>query len=701
MAGAVSVARTLIAAGAGVFAAFAAVAEMFPFLIRPEDACNSAADVSAWVKAPAGRDGFLRREGEKFVNDAGELRLNGVNLTGAANFPSHTEADRLAPQLRRLGINCVRTHLIDWVAYSNAFQDPQHCLFRKDVPGMSEVDPKQLDRFLYLVAALKRNGIYVNLNLHAGRQLGPDDGYPKTCWANRGVDFFNGRLIAAEKEFARMLLGHENPYTGLALKDDPAMALIELNNENALMQVWWSKTLVNQQADPCYTEEFLRLRKEAGYGESVEDTNRFIIETEKAYFRGMKEFLVKELGVKCPIYGTQLDYTAPWVMADTCDAIDAHIYWGHPHWKLPKGVDEHSGRAREVEWRFRNCSIADAKLSGDYGNPIVTRGSRRVKGLPFISSECSSPYPAWYGSEFQPMIHAYAAFQGWAGLFVYSWNNAEEAFPDHNPFFFSYTARPDCLAHFPASAAMFLKGGVKGAKERIDIPVDREARLHSVTNENYYNLVVVSPGSETKGVVPDAAFLEHAVAVELGPSGEMSPRPDCGHGSTECARTYASDTNEIFLDWTPDSNCVFRVDAPNVKFVSGHIDGKRIRFRDGIVIEPGQTEHNWCAVSVTAVDGKGFKPGARLLVAATGFTHNGGAKYTKLNGVEWGGKGVKELGEGPMVTEGVPVKLTLPFEAMGHPLDGAGSPRSGETLRGTEFALGPAYRTIWYEFQLK
>ena len=58
------------------------------------------------------------------------------------------------------------------------------------------------------------------------------------------------------------------------------------------------------------------------------------------------------------------------------------------------------------------------------------------------------------------MLHAYAAFQGWDGVFAYSWNNRMNEEPQGMEYFFSYAARTDCLAHFIACAAMFLRGDV-------------------------------------------------------------------------------------------------------------------------------------------------------------------------------------------------------------------------------------------------
>ena len=675
---------------------------MFPSVIRP-DAAGTAADMSALLDAPAGKNGFLSREGEHFVDGRGNrVRLNGVNLTARGNFPSHDEADRLARHFARLGFNCVRLHYFDTTVYKNCFQAPQPCLLKEDSEGRLVIDEVMRDRLEYLIAALKRNGIYINMNIHAGRHLKPADGIPKTPWANRGVDFFNPRLIKEEQEFARDVLRHVNPYTGLALADDPTMAILEVNNENALMQVWWSKTLEKQDADPCYTAEFHRLREAAGYSATTNGIIKFIIETEKRYFRTMIGFMRVELGVKCPCVGTQQDYTAAWVMAETCDAIDTHIYWNHPGWKNPSGTDGRVGRTPGVEWWFRNCAVVDADVRGDcdYGNPIVYRGARRVKGLPFVTSEAASPYPCWYGAEYQPMLHAYGAFQDWAGIFVYSWNNSTEAFPDFNEYFFSHSARPDCVAHFPACAAMFLRGDVSEAKRRVVVPADVDWLMDKAAYKGYVQFVYADAQRCSPNPLPDETFLLHGLSVDLDPApGATTPSVDVAAKDGR----YVSDTGELAHQPTSNSNGVFTVDAPNVKVLTGHTDGRRFDL-GGVVFEPGRTKLGWSAVSLVSRDGTGIRPGSRLLLAATGYTHNGGAAFHKKDGVKWGGI-TEELGEGKTVTEGVPLTVTLPCAAAKcWALDEAGARKSEVPVevRGGRavVVVGPEFRTVWYEIYI-
>ena len=204
--------------------------ELFPFVIS-FDAPKNVTNISHKLDAPAGKNGFVRVEGGHFVTDAGRIQFWGTNTCFAANFLTHEQADRVADRLARFGINCVRLHHLD----------------ARDIWGKNfnrtkmEFDPEQLDRLDYYVAALKKRGIYVNINLHVSRSLDERDGFPKDenrPSHDKGIDNFYRPFIDANKKYAKDLLEHVNPYTGNAYKDEPAVAMIEINNENSVVCMW-------------------------------------------------------------------------------------------------------------------------------------------------------------------------------------------------------------------------------------------------------------------------------------------------------------------------------------------------------------------------------------------------------------------------------------------------------------------------------
>ncbi len=227
---------------------------MFPFVIPWDDASESVANVSAWNEKPAGKHGFVRVRNGHFVDGRGKrLRFFGTNLCFAGAFPPHEVAEKAAARMAKFGINIVRFHHMDSRAFPNgildgAYDDKQH------------LSPEALDRLDYLIHQLKRNGIYANINLHVSRKLGEADGIEhadEMPRMDKGVDNFHPRMIELQRKYARDLLAHVNAYTGNAYADEPAVAMIELNNENSLTTLWRRGEL---DALPQYCQEMLDAR---------------------------------------------------------------------------------------------------------------------------------------------------------------------------------------------------------------------------------------------------------------------------------------------------------------------------------------------------------------------------------------------------------------------------------------------------------
>ncbi|EIP96407.1 beta-galactosidase [Opitutaceae bacterium TAV1] len=191
-------------------------------------------------------------------NTAEPIRFWGTNLCFAGVFPEHDIADRVAQRMATLGINIVRFHHFDQRRFPGG-------IWHRDAPGASDkpneddfahqtFDPESLDRLDYFIAALKKRGIYTNINLKVSRIFSPDyDGsdYPRpdpvkneiSPKKGKGFDQFYTPAITAQKDYARRLLTHKNPYTGLAYTEDPAVAMVEINNENGILWAWNYKIL--------------------------------------------------------------------------------------------------------------------------------------------------------------------------------------------------------------------------------------------------------------------------------------------------------------------------------------------------------------------------------------------------------------------------------------------------------------------------
>jgi len=168
-------------------------------------------------------------------NDCDRVRLFGANLAFGANFPTADDAQRIARRLSKLGINLVRLHHMDSSPDSNP-GNAGSILTTGPYPTLNTVAVERLRNFL---DALKAEGIYVDLNLHVGYTFRPAiDQVPPVSdllampAQSKPLHIFYPRMVRLQTNFAHDLI------EALALKDDPVLGLIEIDNETSLLQAW-------------------------------------------------------------------------------------------------------------------------------------------------------------------------------------------------------------------------------------------------------------------------------------------------------------------------------------------------------------------------------------------------------------------------------------------------------------------------------
>ncbi|MEM9916497.1 MAG: carbohydrate binding domain-containing protein [Bacteroidota bacterium] len=176
-----------------------------------------------------------------FTANGQNIRFWGVNFTTGACFPLKQKAAFIAGRMRKMGINLVRFHHMD-----NPWTDQNGTIFIRNSGNTRQLNPTSLDRFHFLLAQMKQEGIYANINLHVTRTFLEGDGVPDADSLPdfaKIVTFFDPHLIALQKEYAQQLLSAPNPYTGLSTANDPVVAMIEISNENTLYGAWKSNQL--------------------------------------------------------------------------------------------------------------------------------------------------------------------------------------------------------------------------------------------------------------------------------------------------------------------------------------------------------------------------------------------------------------------------------------------------------------------------
>ncbi|MBK9014108.1 MAG: carbohydrate binding domain-containing protein [Saprospiraceae bacterium] len=174
-------------------------------------------------------DGHFEAGGER-------LRFWGVNVTNGACFPKKNKAPWVAARMRKLGINLVRFNGMD-----NTWAGDDGSIFYPNSNTTQVLNFFTLDKLHYFLAQLKQQGIYANINLHVERRFQAGDGVLNADSiqdAGKAVTIFDRQLIALQKQYAQQLLTPVSLYTGLALTDDPVMAMVEITDENSLYSYW-------------------------------------------------------------------------------------------------------------------------------------------------------------------------------------------------------------------------------------------------------------------------------------------------------------------------------------------------------------------------------------------------------------------------------------------------------------------------------
>lgn len=439
-----------------------------------DDLRNVATDVSFLNARPAGVNGRIITRGEEFVESRSgkPVRFIGIGIGGRAALElSREDAVKLASRLAKNGVNIVRFHNIDG-------GNPRDSILDTARNDTRQLNAAMLDRFDWLFACLKKEGIYIIMPLKVNRQLKPGDGVPPGT-GHKFVGRFAARWIELQKEFARQVLLHVNPYTRLSPAEDPAVVGIELNNEDCMYRPWVDTDARIRELTPVHRAELEELWKEfrraAKRPESSFDKAtpaekaEFLTAMDTRYNRIMRDFLKNELKVKPLIVDTQMDWggLAGLEREELSDYIDSHGYWNHPEfrgtpWKFTRG-----------NWYVRNESQLKY-LAGPGQCKLTELASWRPAGKPFSISEYDYPYPCDYTVEMMPLLALTASRQNWNALHLFIHGMTANYDTSRITGMFDQTNHPGKIGFFPAAALIYRTRMFEPAGEREELLLPRK-----------------------------------------------------------------------------------------------------------------------------------------------------------------------------------------------------------------------------------
>ena len=363
--------------------------------------------------APAGRHGFMKVQGDKMIFEDGTPALFwGVNFNGGACFPSFDYSEKVASRLRKTGVNLVRFHQLD-----AEWDSPHIFAFQKGerIGSTTTFHPESMKRLDYLIACLKKEGIYCYLDMNTYRNFKSGDGVENAALLEDAADpycYYDPKLIELQKKFIYDIWNHVNPYTGLAYKDDPVFVMSEIINERDFFS---RKRFTGVEP---YTTNFRNLYqdwlKEKGIpgdayeidlnDDTIDSLVAFKIEIQTRFYREMYDYM-REVGVKIPICGNNWCTNGAVTKSnhEVNDFMDSHSYFYDWNW----GED------------IKKCANRGISQTPNFYMGL-TYGLRALD-RPLFVSEWDMPWPNSYRAE-SILYAAVGALQGYSGLAIHTYS---------------------------------------------------------------------------------------------------------------------------------------------------------------------------------------------------------------------------------------------------------------------------------------
>ena len=579
---------------------------------------GSALDFSFLQDAPAGKYGRVTAgEDGKFhfqKSPDKTFHIWGTNLCFDSTQLDKADAEKLVENLKAFGYNAVRFHHFDMILCGWGNQT-------------AEINPKQLDRLFYTISLLKKAGIYYSLDLYTARTFDirkvpgvtwdPKKVYYDNVWKDR----YNLAAMLLKpvrddlKQFTRNLLEPVNPYTGVAIKDDPALISISILNENSmLVSVSHPLSIEKEQYVKAF-EQQAKERKltltETNYGPEF---RKFAMEVYRDYFNDMKNFLRNEIRTKAMITDQNfVGYPNLTFQRLDYDFTDEHIYCG----------------TNSLQSRF-------AFLNG---------AARRVFGKPFQISEFNFGYQAPNRSEGGLIYPAMAALQDWDGLYRFCHANRQDIIFSPGTGLELFDMVNDPVRNIPERIAgmIFLRRDVAPAAESVVTAVGYGSSLEPFMRAypTNTNAVVFSAKVGSAAVSPDGkSFLNPIpkkttgivdISTEYKPNGGI---PVLKGSDDEAMAAFAgkhgyarhavedkvtSSTGEIKVDF-PKS--IFHLSTPRTE--GFYFDRQGDAAGDILSVKTDSP----ATVAATSLDGKNLPDSARVLLIHVTDMQNEGTVYT-------------------------------------------------------------------------
>lgn len=427
-----------------------------PLTLKPDTLPGSILDFSNLSHKPAGKFGKLITKNDQFVFEKQPdqpVRFWGANLCWGANFPDHDTAEKIASRMVMMGYNTVRLHHFDKYLLANPKSNSY------------TFDPDQLDKIEYLIHCLKKQGLYVSIDLYCSRSFPAGE----IDEMNREIKTEIKALIPVSesaykvwKRFAKNLLTHTNSYTKITWAADPAIVGICPVNENALPIVWSASGDVAVIYQKKF-EQWLIENKFQTDNQEIRSMHfaRFLTQLQTNSSQRMHHFLKDDLKVKALITGINHRHLKTLaVTRSEFDYVDLHSYHDHPRF---------AGNPWQLPFMYHNQS--------SLGTGMLLPGvffADKLLDKPFTVTEFNYLFPNPHRGESGPVMGAYAAFQQFDGIYRFNYASRTTRLENHAITGLNIATDPINIFSDRMISLLYARGDVQPARTQIPYVITQD-----------------------------------------------------------------------------------------------------------------------------------------------------------------------------------------------------------------------------------
>lgn len=579
---------------------------------KPDTFSPSAAiDFRSMNEKEAGEHGYIAvdKSGDFVRGDGQAIRFWAVNtMVGRVKpwvaRPRWTQVepslDTHARFLAKRGVNLARFHA--QIAPS-------------DKQRIDDVNQGDIDWIWRGVAAMKKQGIYSVVSPYwmVPTKIPASWGVPGGAQSAEGLLYFDPTLQKAFKGWLRSLLERKNPYTGIPLAKDPAMAVFQIQNEDSML-FWTVNGIKGAQRENLKVKYFAFLTKKygslnglpkswagaaqasdaperpdflniwemtqprtGGISARLSDQLEFWSRTMYEFNAEIVRFLREDLGCKA------LVNPGNWRTADMVRLNDAER-WSYTAGEVD-AVNRYTGGVHKGPNEGWSVDPGDKFTStSSLLNPKeFPLNIKQTAGRPMMVTESMWVMPCANMVEAPFLISAYSGLNGVDAYFWFATTD-EQWTPPQSPNGYKdgqmkwFFGSPDVLGAFPAAAYMYRAGliqrGNNSVSEVRQLQDMWDRRTPIIAEESGYDpnrdSGNIAPTSSIKAGVDPMAYFLGPVQVQYGVKGESFANTK---GWDSAARTATSNTGQLKLDY---GQGVCTLDAPQAQGFTAIGNGRRL-----------------------------------------------------------------------------------------------------------------------------